>query len=332
MNVSSVKTIRVLPHQSIVIEVKTQPSDGPVLLEHDCALEESIGLQLEDTLVFPSKEGFVYAIISNLAGCSRSVDAGTIIGRAVEVEVIKGSELEPMTESDEELPTVRSVESVTDRKKKLLGLIDRPTLLNEKQTQELLDFISDHHAAFSLDDLERGETNLLDMEIYTGEETPRRAATRRMPFAVRQEVARQLNNMQGTGVIEPSSSPWSSPVVMVRKKDGTLRFCVDYRELNKITKRDTFPLPRVDDLLDQLGNSRYFTTLDLASGYWQIRVAPGSREKTAFITPYGLFQFRVIPFGLTNAPAVFKRLMQTVLMGLNPVGGKQFVSVYSVHT
>ena len=89
------------------------------------------------------------------------------------------------------------------------------------------------------------------------------------------------------------------------QKDGTLRFCVDYRELNKITKRDTFPLPRVDDLLDQLGNSRYFTTLDLASGYWQISVAPSSREKTAFVTPYGLFQFRVMPFGLTNAPAVF---------------------------
>ena len=127
----------------------------------------------------------VYAIISNLAGCSRSVDAGTIIGRAVEVEVIKGSELEPMTESDEESPTVRSVQSATDCKKKLLGLINRPTLLNEKQIQELLDFISDHHAAFSLDDLERGETNLLDMEIYTGKETPRRATTRHMPFAVR---------------------------------------------------------------------------------------------------------------------------------------------------
>ena len=134
--------------------------------------------------------------------------------------------------------------------------------------------------------------------------------------------------MQETGVIELSNSPWSSPVVMVCKKDGTLRFCMDYRELNKITKRDTFPLPCVDDLQEKLGNSRYFTTLDLASGYWQIRVAPGSQEKTAFVTPYGLFQFRVMPFGLTNAPAVFQRLMQTVLMGLNPVGGKQFVSVY----
>lgn len=306
------------------------PSDGPLLLEHDCTLEESTGLQLEDTLVHPDKEGVAYAIISNPTGCSSCVNAGTIIGRAVEVEIIKGSQPDTMSteSSGGKLPTVRSVQSVTDRKEKLLSLINRPTQLDEKQTQELLDFISDHHMIFSLDDLERGETNLADMEIHTGDEAPRRVAARRMPFAVRQEVARQLCNMQEAGVIEPSSSPWSSPVVMVRKKDGTLRFCVDYRELNKITKRDTFPLPRMDDLLDQLGNSRYFTTLDLASGYWQICVAPGSREKTAFVTPHGLFQFRVMPFGLTNAPAVFQRLMQTVLMGLNPVGGKQFVSVY----
>ena len=134
--------------------------------------------------------------------------------------------------------------------------------------------------------------------------------------------------MQEAGVIEPSNSPWSSPVVMVRKKDKSLRFCVDYRELNKVTWKDTFPLPWVDDLLDQLGQSKYFTTLDLASGYWQIRVAPNSRDKTAFVTPHGLFQFRVMPFGLTNAPAVFQRLMQSVLMGLNPVDGRHFVSVY----
>ena len=330
VSVSTVKTVHVLPHQSIVAEVGVPPSTGPLLLEHDCTLEESTGLQLEDTLIHPDKQGLAYTIFSNPTGCSSFVNAGTIIGRAVEVEIIEGTEPNSrMTKpEDGKSPTVRSVQLTSDRKRKLLDLINRSTLLNKKQTQELEDFISNHHAAFSLNDLERGETNLLDMEIHTGEETPRRVAARRMPFAVRQEVARQLCNMQEAGVIEPSSSPWSSPVVMVRKKDGTLRFCVDYRELNKITKRDTYPLPRVDDLLDQLGSSRYFTTLDLASGYWQIRVAPGSREKTAFVTPHGLFQFRVMPFGLTNAPAVFQRLMQTVLMGLNPVEGKQFVSVY----
>ena len=98
----------------------------------------------------------------------------------------------------------------------------------------------------------------------------------------------------------------------------TQHFCVDYRALNAVTRADTFLLPHIDDLLDQLGNSRFFTTLDLASGYWQIRPYPSSREKTAFSVPQGLFEFRVMPFGLTNAPAVFQRLMERVLAGLNP--------------
>ncbi len=93
--------------------------------------------------------------------------------------------------------------------------------------------------------------------------------------------------MQQTGVVQPSASAWSSPVVMVKKKDGTQHFCVDYRALNSVTKADTFSLPRIDDLLDQLGNSRFFTTLDLASGYWQIRLSQSTREKTA---PHGLFK------------------------------------------
>lgn len=89
--------------------------------------------------------------------------------------------------------------------------------------------------------------------MHTGDIVPRKIAARRMPFAVRQEVAKQLQRMQEGGVIEPSDSPWSSPVVLVRKKDGSLRFCVDYRELNKVTQKDAYPLPRVNDLLDQVG-------------------------------------------------------------------------------
>lgn len=92
-----------------------------------------------------------------------------------------------------------------------------------------------------------------------------------MPFLVHEEVARQLKNMRQDGVIHPSNSPWSSPIVMVRKKDGSHRFFVDYGALNSVTKRDTFPLPHIDDILDQLGGACYFSTLDMASGFWQIQ-------------------------------------------------------------
>lgn len=116
--------------------------------------------------------------------------------------------------------------------------------------------------------------------------------------------------------------------MLVKKKDGTLRLCVDYRDLNAVTRPKSFPIPRIDDLLDQLGKSHYFSTLDLAAGFWQIKVDEESREKTAFITYQGLFEFRVMPFGLTNAPFVFQRLMQKVLSDLNPTDGPEYVVVY----
>ena len=186
------------------------------------------------------------------------------------------------------------------RKTKLLDVLELPDL-PPTDRKILCEFLADHHNVFSL---ERGETDLVRMAIDTCDASPRKQAPRRMPYTVRQEVAKQLKTMQQSGVIQPSCSPWSSPVVMVRKKDGSHRFCVDYRGLNSITKADTFPLPRIDDLLDQLGRAKYFSTLDLASGFWPIRMEPSSQEKTAFATPHGLYEFRVMPFGLTNAPAV----------------------------
>ena len=117
--------------------------------------------------------------------------------------------------------------------------------------------------------------------------------------------------MLEAGIIE-SSANRSSPVVLVKEKDGTIRFSVGYRELNTVTKRDVYPLPRIDDALDALSENACFTTLESLSGYWQVQMHPDHEEKTAFCTPDGLHQFRRMPFGLANAPATFQRLMDRV--------------------
>ena len=122
--------------------------------------------------------------------------------------------------------------------------------------------------------------------------------------------------MQVQGIVRPSKSPWVSPIVLVPKKDGSLHFCVDFRKLNMIMKKDVYPLPRLEDILDTLGEAKYFTSLDLASGYWQVELDEDACAKSAFTTHHGLFEFTRMPFGLCNAPATFQRVMQAVLAGL----------------
>ena len=144
-----------------------------------------------------------------------------------------------------------------------------------------------------------------------------------MPHAYRDTVERELEMMLKEGVIEPCVSEWASPMVIIKKKDDTIRLCVDYRRLNAETMMDAYPMPRVDDILDQVGQAKYITTLDLAKGYWQVPVAEEDRHKMAFITTKGLYQFKMMPFGLCGVPATFQRMMDEVIRGMS-----QFASAY----
>ena len=126
-------------------------------------------------------------------------------------------------------------------------------------------------------------------------------------------VEQEIRKMQDAGVVQPSKSEWASPVVLVPKPDGSLRFCVDYRRLNALSVKDCYPIPRMEDCIDSLGEARYFTTLDANSGYWQITIAERDREKTAFTTHVGLYEYTRMPFGLTNAPATFQRSLDIIL-------------------
>jgi len=156
----------------------------------------------------------------------------------------------------------------------------------------------------------------VEHHIDTQNERPTAERMRRTPLGFQQEEKDHLQLMLDHGIISPSSSPWASAPVLVRKKDGRVRYCTDFRKLNDITIKDRFPLPLIEDCLSTLSGTKYFNTLDMTSAYWQIGIAPESRPKTAFITKYGLFEYNRLPFGLCNSPATFQRAVQQVLHGL----------------
>ena len=158
-----------------------------------------------------------------------------------------------------------------------------------------------------------GFCNIIPCRIPTGDSPPIKQRPYRAPLSKRKVIEEQIQEMKEAGVIRPSSSPYASPVTLVTKKDGSPRFCVDYRRLNSVTQKDSYPIPLIQDLFDQLGGSTIFTTLDLRSGYWQIPVAEEDIHKTAFICHAGLWEFTRMPFGLCNAPSEFQRVMNSVL-------------------
>ena len=168
--------------------------------------------------------------------------------------------------------------------------------------------------ASSLMDL--GKTCLIEHEVNTGTAKPIKQSMRRVPFAMKAEFNKLIDEMLNAGLIVESESPWCSPTVLVKKKDGSMRICIDYRRVNEVTVKDSYPIPKIEEILNQLGGNCVFTTLDLASGYHQVLVKKEDRCKTAFCTDRGLFEYVVMPFGLTNAPATFQRLMERVLKGL----------------
>eukprot|EP00731_Ephydatia_muelleri_P033914 Em0041g27a len=180
--------------------------------------------------------------------------------------------------------------------------------LTTKEMKELRGLLEEYSELFS--DGELGRTSKVKHGISTFG-PPIRQPIRRQPVALRKTVQEEIHKMLKNKVIRPSTSPWSSPIIMVRKKDGSWRFCIDFRKLNSVTHKDANPLPRIDETLESLAGSTIFSTLDLASGYWQAELEENDKEKTAFSTMEGHFEFNVMPFGLTNAPSSFQQINVT---------------------
>jgi transposase InsO family protein len=187
----------------------------------------------------------------------------------------------------------------------------------EEKKNELRQLLMKYQAVFSLHEWDLGHTDVIRHEIDTADEKPVKQPLRRQPMSVLPLIDDQLEQMLRLDIIEPTASPWASNVVIVKKKDGSPRFCVDYRGLNAKTRPDAYPLPLIGECLDALAGAQWFSTVDLRAGYHQVEVHPKDRHKTAFITRRGSYQFRVLPFGLQNSPASFSRMMNLVLAGLN---------------
>lgn len=158
-----------------------------------------------------------------------------------------------------------------------------------------------------------GRVHGFEHEIPTRCSVPIRSRPYRLTWEEQDHLSKELREMLDLGLIRPSRGRWTSPVFFVRKKDGSLRLVVDYRRLNEITIKDAYPLPHIDDLLGSMGGATWFSTLDAASGYWQIPVAEDSIERTGFVTSQGTFEFTTMPFGLTSAPSTFQRCMNSLL-------------------
>ena len=209
-----------------------------------------------------------------------------------------------------------SVNKNEKKKHDTINQIEFDKNLTNSQKDEFDKIVKEYDDVFSKGDHDLGHFDKCKFEIITNSDRPVKCRPYRVPYAQQQTIDKMIDDMLTNKIITKSNSPWASPIVIVKKKDGSDRFCVDYRKLNQVTVKDNYPIPLIEETLDSLGGAHYFSTIDLASGYWQIALNDEAKEKTAFASHKGLFKFEVLPFGLSNAVPAFQRTMEIVLDGV----------------
>lgn len=195
------------------------------------------------------------------------------------------------------------------------GLHKRDDLSND-QKNRIMQVVNKYRHIFTSEQIKLGRIKIVKHSIETTTSRPIRQRPYVVAQAIRPDIDRQIAEMLKSGVIKVSNSPWASPMVVVKKKDGTFRICIDFRKVNDVTVKDVFPLPRIQEVVDRLSGCNWISTFDMASGYWQIAMDERDQQKTAFICHAGLFEWTVMPFGLTNAPATFQRLTEAIFAGV----------------
>lgn len=285
------------------------------------------GLLVSPALVH-AERGTIYAPVTNVGQSDVWLAPRRVVGKVQAVEsreILAGNS--PHIElsvdvSTQECTAYVAVQSVDPDGDASVG-IDQFNFLGltpDENTEARL-LLTKYQHLFSKGEGDLGCTNLITHEIPLLDEVPVRQPYRRIPPSQYEAVREHIKQLLDSQVIRESCSPYASPIVLVMKKGGGLRMCVDYRQLNARTRKDAYPLPRIEESLDALTGSKWFSTLDLASGYNQVAMADADRAKTAFCTPFGLFEFNRMPFGLCNAPGTFQRLMERMF------GDQRFQSV-----
>ena len=251
----------------------------------------------------------------NTSNRFRLLRKGLELGKAYPISEV--AHIYPSDKSEREVRqmTLEKVAIIPDHVRDLLERSSEH--LQEDEQSKLADLLSSYNDVFAKHEYDLGNFTAIKHKIDTGDAKPIKQGLRRTPAHFAGEEEAHLNKMQEAGVIQESTSDWASAPVLIRKKDGTVRWCIDYRGLNNVTVKDVFPLPLVDDCLDTLSGNIWFSKLDANSAYWQVEIEEEDRKKTAFHTKYGLFEHVKMGFGLCNAPATFARVMNLVLRGLN---------------
>lgn len=316
-DIFSVK-VKLNSSQDITIEPNTtSPVEVVTFAKFSGSLYVPSGLRYSDDkkfLVLPGLynylDGSGYIMITNLANGNLCVRKGQTIARGFEYNEITDNYIGYTT--------------TTSQNPKPLNDINVGTQLSQSEMQNLTDLLNKYRDCFAVDLSELGKTNLTKMVIRLKDDIPVVYNPYRMSLKEKEQLSEIIEDLLNNGIIRESSSPYASPVLLVNKKNGQKRLCVDYRALNRKTLKDKYPLPRIEDKLDCLGGNSLFTSLDLASGYYQIPVAEESKHLTAFVTPDGLYEYNRMPFGLANAPSVFQRAINSMLNGV----GQNLVLAY----
>ena len=305
----AVGRVTVLPGEETLVRVRPRGNRGlgwASAIASNPGKRRGVGLGVIPTLFNPSEVAASVMTINSHA-TAILINKGDVVARAEEFEYTKATPPQGGRATSPSRPFPEHLRCLLDNISKDCSA---------EQREVVAGLLTDYKDVFTTPGGDIGHTTMAEHHIDTGTARPVKQRPRRVPLAKRAAAEKELKNMLDKDLIEPSHSPWASPIVLVTKKDGTMRFCVDYRKLNDLTHKDAYPLPRIDGTLDKLSGNKWFTTLDLASGYWQVPLAQNSREQSAFCTEDGLYQFKVLPFGLCNAPSTFTRLMDKVLRKL----------------